>query len=78
MRMPFTPLLAAVAASFLLTAAGARAEESLGAKLDGLLAYARERNPEFAAVRAEAAAANEHTSIRPVPCRIRCCAQRMQ
>lgn len=34
-------------------------EPRLGAGVDGLLAYARERNPEFAAMQAEAAAAGE-------------------
>lgn len=51
--------LAALAASFLLGGAPAFAEKPLGADIEELLAYAREHNPEFAAMRQEADAAGE-------------------
>jgi outer membrane protein TolC len=56
-------LAATIAAGVLMSAAPARAagpeDAPLGSTVDGLLAYARERNPDFAAMQADAAAAGE-------------------
>ena len=60
MRRPRLRLAAlALAAGFALPAFAAEPAKLPGASVDELLAYARERNPEFAAMRAEAEAAGE-------------------
>jgi AmiR/NasT family two-component response regulator len=56
------PRLAVLAAAVLLAAAGARAQPAgqlIGGEVESLLEFARSRHPEFAALRAEAAAAAE-------------------
>ena len=56
------PRLALLAAAVLLAAAGARAQPAgqvIGGEVESLLEFARSRHPEFAALRAEAAAAAE-------------------
>jgi cobalt-zinc-cadmium efflux system outer membrane protein len=56
------PRLAVLAAALLLAAAGASAQPAgqvIGGDVDSLLEFARARHPEFAALRAEAAAAEE-------------------
>jgi outer membrane protein, heavy metal efflux system len=56
---PHRLALLILAASGFLAGGPARAEPPLGATVEGLLAYARERNPEYAAMREEATAAQE-------------------
>lgn len=55
------PFLIATALLCPLWVVPAGAEEPLGSNLDGLLAHARERNPELAAARHEAAAATQNS-----------------
>lgn len=59
MTHPAKPMLATLAAGFLFVAVPAGAETLPGAGVEELLDYARARNPEFAAMRAEADAAGE-------------------